>query len=218
MAPSGERKQPAKAPARRRASARTRGSASGATGQTADRDRQATGAAPAAAGTQTERGVFSSLPSTRPQRPSARRAAAQRARADATGEQESVPRTGKRDTDGASAPASATSAATPPASQSSAAAGSKAPKQRKTPPRRTAAKAPASPRVPRVPPREPREPPVPPQGFESETEIEPGTTVQPPSSGELAASLAELLGDLAHGGVTAGGRLLKDALGRLRGG
>jgi hypothetical protein len=62
------------------------------------------------------------------------------------------------------------------------------------------------------------EPPVPPQGFESESEIEAGVAVQPPSGAELAASLAELLSDLAHGGLGAGGRLFKDAIERLRGG
>jgi hypothetical protein len=66
-------------------------------------------------------------------------------------------------------------------------------------------------------PPEPPQPPVPPQGFETETEIEPGASVQPPSRPELAASVAELLGELAQSGLTTGGRLLKDALARLPG-
>jgi hypothetical protein len=41
--------------------------------------------------------------------------------------------------------------------------------------------------------------------------------VQPPSRPELAASVAELLGELAQTGLATGGRLLKDALGRLPG-
>jgi len=58
---------------------------------------------------------------------------------------------------------------------------------------------------------------VPPQGFEAEEQIEPGRSVQPPSGPELAASVVELLGELAQTGLSAGGRLLKDALGRLSG-
>jgi hypothetical protein len=41
--------------------------------------------------------------------------------------------------------------------------------------------------------------------------------VDPPSRPELAASVAELLGELAQNGLATGGRLLKDALGRLPG-
>ena len=63
----------------------------------------------------------------------------------------------------------------------------------------------------------PTQPPVPPQGFETEGEIEPGTPVNPPSRPELAASVAELLGELAQSGLSTGGRLLRDALGRLPG-
>jgi hypothetical protein len=61
------------------------------------------------------------------------------------------------------------------------------------------------------------EPPVPPQGFEAEEQIEPGRPVQPPSSAELAASVAELLGEAAQAGLAAGGRRVKDALRRLAG-
>jgi hypothetical protein len=61
------------------------------------------------------------------------------------------------------------------------------------------------------------EPPVPPQGFEAEEQIEPGRPVQPPSGPELAASVVELLAEFAQTGLSAGGRLLKDALGRLAG-
>jgi len=45
--------------------------------------------------------------------------------------------------------------------------------------------------------------------------VEPGKTVQPPGSAELAASVVELIGELAQSGLTSGGRLLKDALSRL---
>jgi hypothetical protein len=58
---------------------------------------------------------------------------------------------------------------------------------------------------------------VPPQGFETEEQIEPGRPVQPPSGPELAASVAELFGELAQAGLSTGGRLVKDALRRLAG-
>jgi hypothetical protein len=58
---------------------------------------------------------------------------------------------------------------------------------------------------------------MPRQGCETEEEIAPGSTVHPPSPPELAAAMADLLGELAQGGLTAGGRLLKDVLGRLPG-
>ncbi|MGA2163367.1 MAG: hypothetical protein ABSH36_02730 [Solirubrobacteraceae bacterium] len=66
--------------------------------------------------------------------------------------------------------------------------------------------------------RKPSEPPVPRQGFESEETIEMGRPVQPPSSSELAASMVELVGELAQTGLSAGGRVLRDALARLAGG
>jgi hypothetical protein len=59
------------------------------------------------------------------------------------------------------------------------------------------------------PPRAPR------QGFEAESDVEPGKTVQPPGSAELAASVVELIGELAQSGLASGGKLLKDALSRL---
>jgi hypothetical protein len=42
--------------------------------------------------------------------------------------------------------------------------------------------------------------------------------VQPPSGSELAASVVQLVGELAEAGLSAGGRALKDALTRLTGG
>ena len=41
--------------------------------------------------------------------------------------------------------------------------------------------------------------------------------MQPPSGPELAASVAELFGELAQAGLSTGGRLVKDALRRLSG-
>jgi hypothetical protein len=58
---------------------------------------------------------------------------------------------------------------------------------------------------------------VPRQGFEAEEEIQPGRPVQPPTGTEFAASIAELLGELAQAGLSTGERLLKDTLARLTG-
>jgi hypothetical protein len=113
-----------------------------------------------------EPSVLAKLPRARPQRPSARRAAARKAAADSD--------------------ARATQAAA-----------------KRTPPRTAAAA--------------PREPPAPRQGYETEDTIEPGVAVQPPSGTELATSAAELIGELAQAGLETGGRLLRDALGRLPG-
>jgi hypothetical protein len=116
-----------------------------------------------------ERGILASLPHTRPQRPSARRATA---RAKAAKQ--------------ASATAAPTKASKPKATR----------------------KRPAKPAEPARAPR---------QGFESESELQPGKSVTPPSSAELAASVVELLGELAQSGLTSGGRMLREVLGKLPG-
>ncbi|HEV7937291.1 MAG TPA: hypothetical protein VGP18_04625 [Solirubrobacteraceae bacterium] len=59
-------------------------------------------------------------------------------------------------------------------------------------------------------------PPVPRQGYEPEEELELGKTVNPPSGAELVESVADIIGEVANSGLTAGGRLLKDALSLLR--
>ncbi len=152
--------------------------------------------------------MLSSLPSTRPQRPSARRAAARQSAAART-ERASAP-TPKR---GEAKPKRKTSPArtaqprsTPPRAER---ATTKPKRATRTQPKPTA--------KPRVAPK-PVEPPVPRQGFESEETIEMGRPVQPPSSSELAASMVELVGELAQTGLSASGRLLRDALTRLAGG
>jgi len=66
------------------------------------------------------------------------------------------------------------------------------------------------------PTAKPTEPPAPKQGYEPEEEIETGTTVHPPSGVELVESVADILGELAGTGLTAGGRLLKDAFSVFR--
>jgi hypothetical protein len=56
--------------------------------------------------------------------------------------------------------------------------------------------------------------PAPRQGFEAESDQLSGP-VQPPGGTDLFASAAELAGELTKSGLSAGGRLLKDALARL---
>ncbi len=115
-------------------------------------------------------GVMSSLPKTRPQRPSARRATARRA-------------------------------ATAQASTAAEGAPAARPNRPKAARKKPSAIKPEPPRAPR-------------QGFEAESEIETGKTVAPPSGVELAASVVELLGELAQSGLRSGERLLRDALPR----
>lgn len=168
-----------------------------------------------------ERGVLTSLPSTRPQRPSARRAAARDAAAkvrpattpsqpagDGEASKLAEPAAASRGRARAGTRARRASKRTATARTPRAASSQQPP----TPPRQ------AAPRRPRTPPQTPPEQPrIPPQGFETEDEITPGATVQPPSRPELAAAVADLFGELAQGGLTAGGRLIKDFLGKLPG-
>lgn len=57
---------------------------------------------------------------------------------------------------------------------------------------------------------------TPPQGYEADGDLT-GTPVAPPSGTEVLGALAELAGELAHTGITAGGRLLRGAFSRLSG-
>jgi hypothetical protein len=65
--------------------------------------------------------------------------------------------------------------------------------------------------------RAPGEPLAPKQGYEPEDELELGTSVSPPSAGELAESVVDICAELTTAGLSAAGRLLKDALSPLRG-
>lgn len=76
-------------------------------------------------------------------------------------------------------------------------------------PKSTKSKPKPAPKAKAEPPRAPR------QGFEAEGNVEQGKTVQPPGGAELAASVVELIGELAQSGLTSGGKLLKDTLSRL---
>jgi hypothetical protein len=60
----------------------------------------------------------------------------------------------------------------------------------------------------------PLQDPAPRQGFEAESDHLSGP-VSPPGGLDLFASAAELAGELTKSGLSAGGRLLKDALARL---
>ncbi len=148
-------------------------------------------------------GVMSSLPKTRPQRPSARRASGRKAtaaRASAAGKtRSSTPADGAPTTSSRSAPSdkatrktSAKTASKAHPRKASTTAGSRTNNR----PRKPAAE----------PLRAPR------QGFEAESEIETGAPVAPPNGVELAASVVELLGELAQSGLRSGERLLRDAL------
>jgi hypothetical protein len=86
------------------------------------------------------------------------------------------------------------------------------PKRAPTKPR-AASKQGATPKPRPTPKAEPARAPR--QGFEAESDVETGKSVQPPGGIELAASVVEIFGELAQTGLTNGGRLLKDVLTRL---
>jgi hypothetical protein len=141
---------------------------------------------------QRDREVLVNLPRTRPQRSSPRRAAAREAAAGASAERHAPARAGTRSRIGGGTAqagsrktASARAAGARPKAASKRAAGSS--KRRDSAPR---------------------------QGFESESENMNGS-VQPPGGAELVASAAEIVGELAKVGLSAGERLLKDAFSRL---
>jgi hypothetical protein len=189
-------------------------------------------------------GVLANLPRTRPQRASARRAAARR-QASAS---QPADRAAKAPSDAgartAAAPAkkAARKASKPRAAATKAGAQARKPSgaARKSPSRSgatatkrsatagaTAAKSPArdgasatgrparkaARKAPRRAAQDAREQ-VPRQGFESEMDRARGP-VQPPGGAELVASAAEIVGELARSGLSAGERLLKDALTRF---
>lgn len=183
-------------------------------------------------------GVLSNLPRTRPQRSSARRAAARKADAGATPTEAKPKASSAR-----SKPKGGTKTAIAAAKSSGGPAKGKAQPKAKTK-AKTKAKAQAdsssatatAARVPLVRtakssrrPEKPHAKParkapkrpvglvdesVPRQGFESEMDRASGP-VQPPGGTELVATAAEIVTELARAGVSTGERLLKDLLGRL---
>jgi len=143
-----------------------------------------------------QNGVLSNLPRTRPQRASARRAAARKANAAPAAK-------ASAGTKQAAAPgASAHSNGRPPAGAGARPApAAKAGKSKAGTTKAGKSKARASAE------------PVPRQGFECEERA--SGAVHPPGGRELIASAAELAGELAKAGASTGERVLKDVLSRL---
>ncbi len=142
-----------------------------------------------------EGGVLAALPRTRPQRASARRAAARGKASKSPSGTSSAQKTQQKATPTGRVSAAQSKKTEPRAGATHTRAGH--PKRKPSPP------APTEPRAPK-------------QGYEPEEELELGHTVNPPSGAELVESLADIVGELAGTGLTAGGRLLKDAFSILR--
>ncbi len=139
-----------------------------------------------------DREVLVNLPHTRPQRSSPRRAAAREA-AEGTGATRRAP----------VRPAARSRIGGGTATQGGPRKPTRAPSGKRA---RSAAKRPAG--------SAPRRDAAPRQGFESENENM-NSSVQPPGGAELVVSAAEIVGELAKVGLSAGERLLKDAFSRL---
>jgi hypothetical protein len=137
--------------------------------------------------TDVEQGVLANLPRTRPQRATARRAAARNNARAARPDRRSSTTTARREPDGRP---QARRAQTRPQ-----------PQQRAR--RRTAAEAPARGSQQKAPP----------QGFECDESST--SSLHPPGGAELVVSAAGLVGDLAKAGISRGERLVKDLFGRL---
>jgi hypothetical protein len=153
-------------------------------------------------------GVLANLPRTRPQRSSARRNAARRATPETRAV--SVPET-KRVAKSSTTQAKA-APKTKPVNRARASSVPPAKPGRTKPVRKqTTAKKPTSQTKPTA---KPIQDPAPRQGFEAESDHLSGP-VQPPGGVDLFASAAELAGELTKSGLSAGGRLLKDAFARL---
>jgi methylmalonyl-CoA mutase N-terminal domain/subunit len=150
-----------------------------------------------------EGGVLAALPRTRPQRASARRAAA-RGKA-AKSETAATTGTTKKATKVEPTKKTTPTKKTEPTTKTEQASRAPAARARTGNPKR---------RQPR--PTTPSEPPAPRQGYEPEEDLELGNTVNPPSGVELLESLTDIMSELAGSTLTAGGRLLKDAFSILR--
>jgi hypothetical protein len=155
-------------------------------------------------------GVLGGLPRTRPQRASARRAAARAARP--------APKRSGTPTAPARKPAASTLRKAPAGKSRKRAPtsdGAPAGQPRKRAPTSGKASAGKPRKRTQTPAERPPQMQVPKQGYEAEPE----TTgpVQPPGGAELIASAAELAGELAKTGIGAGARALRDFLSRLPG-
>jgi hypothetical protein len=159
-----------------------------------------------------EEGVLSNLPRARPQRATERRIAARKAAGKRT---KAAPRGATRKPARATssdATAGATAAAEAGGAQERAAGAASAPGAKRT--RRTQTAGKTRSRTGAARPRKPVQEPAPRQGFESEGERVTGP-VQPPGGAEIVASAAEIVGEIAKAGLSAGERVLRDVLSRL---
>jgi hypothetical protein len=158
-----------------------------------------------------EGGILAALPRARPQRASARRTAARTSTAAKRSTAAAKTATATKTKSARAATAKKQVARESPVVTEPVAA--KQPTARKP----VAAKKAASPRRRAAKPiAKPAEQPAPKQGYEPEEELELGKSVNPPSGAELVESVADIIGELANSGLTAGGRLLKDAFSLLR--
>jgi hypothetical protein len=168
-------------------------------------------------------GVLANLPRTRPQRSSARRAAARGTSTEPAGPRKATrakpakPTASKRTavrTKSQAKPRAAEKRAVEAVTESAASTAAKtsAPSPRPSSAvrakRARAAKRAAPPR-----PTAPLQEPAPRQGFECEGEAD--GAVAPPGGAELVSAAAEIVGELAKAGLSTGERLLKDVLSRL---
>jgi hypothetical protein len=150
-----------------------------------------------ATGPDEKKSVLANLPRSRPQRSSPRRAAARAATTAGQGTAATARVRPRRQTRAAPKPAAERPAAKRPAAKRTRTTGTRA---RASTRRGRASGQEAAPR----------------QGFETDGNAASGP-VQPPGGAELLGSAAEILAELAKGGLSAGERLLRDALSRLPG-
>ncbi|HTC59087.1 MAG TPA: hypothetical protein VK691_03105 [Solirubrobacteraceae bacterium] len=154
-----------------------------------------------------EGGILAALPRARPQRASARRVAARTSTAAKKGTAASTATKAK---------STRTAVTKKHVARESPAVAEPAAVKKTTARKPVAKKAASTKRRVTKPIAKPAEAPTPKQGYEPEEELELGKSVNPPSGVELVESVADIIGELANSGLTAGGRLLKDAFSLLR--
>jgi hypothetical protein len=179
-----------------------------------------------------EGGILAALPRARPQRATARRAAARRGRPAASRKPATSLATAPASLDDKQSPTKPiaksrgkatvtleSKATTKPRAKATAKPESKntaKPQANATAKPKAKATGRSRVKVAAKPPVKLADAPAPKQGYEPEEEVELGTTVHPPSGVELVESVADIVGELAGTGLTATGRLLKDAFSILR--
>jgi hypothetical protein len=156
-------------------------------------------------------GILANLPRTRPQRSSARRAAARRGTAPAANVASATAAPPVKTAKKAQKTARATSSAKAPTAKNVSHAAARA-KRAPDPPRVKRSSDPAKRTTSTK--RSGEAVPVPRQGFETESEIGSGS-VRPPGGTELVAAAAEIVGELTKAGLATGERLMRDVLSRL---